>query len=263
MSKKLKAQIAARELVFGTHISLAEPAVSEIYACAGLDFIWIDTEHAAIDYAPLQNHIGMLRLAGVPVIVRVGIDTPWHVKRILEMGADGIVFPMINTQEEAEKAMRCCLYPPEGERGFGPRRAVRYGFDNVSGYIAQSNQELCKFVQIETVTALSSLPVLLDNAYIDGFIFGPCDLSFSLGHPNQTHHETVVAAIKKAIGQIQSSGKSIGISTGEDSLEEIRYWRELGINFISAGADTSYLCRGVQNYRENINQLRNQLSQKK
>ena len=126
----LKEKLQDCEEIAGMHVSLGDACVSELLAGVGFDFLWIDTEHTAIDYQALQNHLIAARAGGTSTLVRIPENNKVLVKRVLEMGPTGIIFPMINTAEEAETAMKSCLYPPYGIRGYGPIRAVSYGQDD-------------------------------------------------------------------------------------------------------------------------------------
>ena len=202
------------ENLVGTHISMPDSIVSEILGRLGFDFIWIDTEHSEMPLSTLRNHLTAVNAGGTPALVRVSMNDYNHVKRVMEMGPDAVLFPMINTPEEARAAMSFCMYPPEGRRGFGPLRAVNYGIDNIDEYIATVNERTCRFIQIETETAVKNLPEIVKNPYIDGYFFGPCDLSGSIGELNQVFGEKTQKLIKEAIAILKDAGKPIGVSTG-------------------------------------------------
>lgn len=255
LSLSLKEKVSRCENLIGTHVSLNDPVISEIFGSLGYDFIWIDTEHTAIDYKELEGHIAGALLGGTPPIVRVSMHDINHVKRVLEMGPAGVVFPMINTAEEAEQAMKYTLYPPKGVRGFGPRRAVRFGLDDIDQYIKNNEQLLCRLIQIETKTAVENLPEIIKNPYIDGYIFGPCDLSGSIGELNHVFGENNIALIKRAIDILKKENKSIGISTGSDDPNVVKFWHEMGINMISAGCDTSYLLNSALTNLKNARRI--------
>ena len=121
------------------------------------DFIWIDTEHSAVDYHILLQHIIAAKSAGVNSLVRIPWNDPILAKRVLEMGPSGLIFPVVSSAEELDKAMKSTLYPPHGKRGFGPVRAVRYGLDDADEYIAAGSLEMVRCVQIETAEAVSNL----------------------------------------------------------------------------------------------------------
>ena len=245
MGKIFKKRVLACEKLCGTHIALNHPAITEIFGYAGFDFIWIDTEHTSIGYEDLLLHLGSARMTGTPGIVRGSMTDRNQLKRILEMGPDGIIFPMINTSEEAEAAMRCCIYPPRGTRGFGPLRAARYGMRNIDEYIRNADAELCRFIQIETAVAVRNLPRIIENPDIDGYIFGPCDLSGSIGELNNVFGEKNVNLIREAIAILKDAHKCIGVSTGSDDPEVLEFWNDLGINMISSGVDYDYLRRSA------------------
>lgn len=234
------------ENLIGTHISMTDSIVSEMLGKLGYDFIWIDTEHSEISYTNLRNHLTAVNAGGTPAIVRVSMNDYNHVKRVMEMGPDGILFPMINTAEEAKAAMEFCMYPPEGRRGFGPLRAVSYGIDDMEDFIALANQKTARFIQIETKTAVKNLPEIVKNPYIDGYFFGPCDLSGSIGELNHVFDENTQSLIREAIAILKDAGKPIGVSTGSTDPAVTSFWHDLGINLISSGTDYDYIMRGAR-----------------
>ncbi len=250
---RLKKKVANCENITGTHIALNDPVISEILGHIGFDFIWMDTEHTALDYQELQRHISCAQAGGTAALVRVHENDRNHVKRVLEMGPDGVIFPMINTAEAAEAAMHSCLYPPHGNRGFGPLRAVRYGIDDVDRYIDDFHRTFCRFIQIESETAIRNLPEIVKNPWIDGFIFGPCDLSGSIERLNQVFCAENITLIKEAIAILQENRKCIGISTGSSDPETLRFWCDLGINMVSAGVDYGYIVTGAQTVLSSLN----------
>lgn len=241
------------ENLVGTHISMTDSIVSEMVGRLGYDFIWIDTEHSEMSYTNLRNHLTAVNAGGTPAIVRVSMNDYNHVKRVMEMGPDGLIFPMINTAEQARAAMEFCMYPPEGRRGFGPLRAVNYGIDDMDEYIELANKKTCRFIQIETVTAVENLPEIVKNLYIDGYIFGPCDLSGSLGELNHVFNDRTQKAIRRAISILRDAGKPIGVSTGSVDRAVTEFWHDLGINIISTGTDYDFIMRGA---RDNLAVMR-------
>lgn len=248
--KTLKAKLRACDNICGTHVSLPEPAITELFGYAGYDFIWVDTEHSGIDYRELLAHLGAARMTGTPAIVRASSRNPEHVKRVLEMGPEGIIFPMINTPEEAKAAMDLCLYPPYGKRGFGPLRAAHYGRDDTNEYIKKSVDSLCRFIQIESAEAVDNLPELVKNPYIDGFIFGPCDLSGSIGELGDIFGANTQALVERAVKIVRGAGKTMGVSLGPDDIETKKFWFARGCNMISAGGDFDYLLRAAKRNRD-------------
>jgi len=243
MNSRLQQRLLEKGTLFGTHVTMNDPVVSELFGYAGYDYLWLDTEHTAIDYKEILSHICFARQTDTPVIVRVYKNDQNHTKRVLEMGPDGVIFPMINTAEEADIAMKSCMYPPFGVRGFAPRHAVRYGVDDVCEYILKGSLEISRFIQIETETSVRNLPEIARNQYIDGFIFGPCDLSNSVGEHGDVFGAKTTALIEESIATIKKTGKLIGVSIGSTDAEVIARWKRLGINMISSGVDCDYLLR--------------------
>lgn len=248
----LKEKLMQGRCLAGTHVILNEPCITEIISNLSFDFVWIDTEHSAIDYRMLQLHLIAARAGGTPAVVRVPWNDPVLVKRVLEQGPEGIVFPMINNADEARRAMESCLYPPLGTRGFGPLRAVKYGLESADDYIAEGHRQLCRFIQIETEECVGNLDEILDNPYIDGLIVGACDLSGSIGQLNQVFGERTTRLIDQAVEIAGKRGKPIGISTGADDYETIRYWKDRGMQIISAGMDYGSVLKGAQGVLDHI-----------
>ena len=248
--KTLKEKVLACDKIFGTQITFSEPVIAEIFGHAGYDFLWIDTEHSAIDLHTLSMYLGCLKYTGTPAIVRVPMHDRNQVKKVLEMGADGIIFPMINTPEEADAAMKSCLYPPEGNRGFGPLRAQHYGFRDLQDYLSNARNEICRFVQVETETAVKNLPEIVKNPYIDGFIIGPFDLSGSIGELGNVFGKRNMALIEETISILKAHNKCIGISTGSADPEVFKLYADMGINMISTAGDLTFLYEGVRKNTE-------------
>lgn len=244
--------LSGAEMV-GFEIDLCDPCISEMVGQMGYDYLWIDTEHEAMDYQTVLMHIIAARAAGTASVVRIPQNEPFLAKRVLEMGPDGIIFPMISTAEEARRAMDACLYPPAGTRGFGPRRACRYGRQALPDYIKGAEDVTARLCQIESVTAVRNLDELLTVPGVDGFILGPCDLSGTVGHLNDIFHPDVLALVDEVIAKCRTAGKPIGIAVGADSAEDVRFWHDRGVQFISAGSDIATL---VQHSRRQYDMMR-------
>ncbi|MFA6846176.1 MAG: aldolase/citrate lyase family protein [Sphaerochaetaceae bacterium] len=242
----LKAKLRACEQVAGMHTSLTDCCTTELCGSLGFDFIWIDTEHTAIDLHCLEEHIIAAKAADVCSLVRIPWNDPIMAKHVLEMGPTGIIFPVVNTAEELDKAMKSTLYPPLGNRGFGPMRAVRYGIDDADEYIHTTSLNMVRCVQIESRTAVENLPEMAKNPYIDCFIFGPCDLSGSIGQLNKVFDTDTQDLIKQAVATLKKAHKSVGVSTGSDDPSILKNWHDLGINMISAGTDYLHIVSGAR-----------------
>ena len=249
--KSLREKVNDRDTIIGTHISLGNMALADAFAQIGYDFIWVDTEHSGIDYGELLQCVSIIKAHGTAVIVRAHVDEPGHVKRILEMGVDGIIFPNLETAEQIDDAIRSTLYPPRGYRGFGPLGAIRYGLDDPNEYI-RKEEALCRFVQIERKAAVDNLDDILKIPWVDGYIFGPCDLSASIGLLNRIYAQENIDLVKKSIAKIEAVNGYAGVSLGTTKRQEQEYWMDLGCRMISSGTDYDY---AVQGALENCRQL--------
>ncbi len=223
-----------------------DPSLCAILGRIGFDYIWVDMEHTYIDCRSLYIHLNAARAVGVNVIVRVPQNDMVTLKRVIEMGVDGVIFPMITSLTEAQSAIAATFYPPKGMRGFGPRDAVGYGLYDVFEYIERGSLDMCRFIQIEHVLAVECLDELVGIKEIDGYIFGPNDLSGSIGQLGYPCGEKTGMLMRQAIEILERNGKYIGVSTGDFREEVIKYYRDMGISMISAGADTDYLLYGAQ-----------------
>ena len=251
----LKRKIQNKEKIIGTHINFCDPSVGRIAGLAGYDFIWIDMEHNYISFESLLSHIIAVKSTGTPVIVRAPQDDLTATKKIIEMGPDGIIFPMIKSAEDANRLLSYTLYPPYGKRGFGPMNAVGYGAYDISEYISSNHNTMCRFIQIEHIDAVKSLDEIMKNQYIDGYIIGANDLSGSINELCNVFGENTTALISEAIIKLKSNNKYIGISTGDLSEKTLMHWRNMGVDMISAGADFDFLTLGMQNNKRILTEI--------
>lgn len=250
----LKERMKNKEKLCGTIISLTDPAIGEIFGGLGYDFLWIDMEHTYMSYKEVLCHLNAARSVGCAGIVRVPQNDLTATKKIVDMGADGIIFPMVRSKEEADALIAMTLYPPLGTRGFGPMRAIGYGKTDAKLYTDRESLDLCRFLQIEHIECVENLEAIVENPYIDGFIFGPNDLSGSLGEICNTSAPSVTSAIQRAIALLRRHGKYIGAAVGH-SEASVRYWTQFDIDMLTTGADWNYLYdMGKQNL-ENLHRF--------
>lgn len=246
----LKEKIKNKEKIIGTHINFCDPSVGRIAGLAGYDFIWIDMEHNYISFESLLSLVIAVKSTGTAVIVRAPQDDLTATKKIIEMGVDGIIFPMVKTAEEANRLLSYTLYPPYGKRGFGPMNAVGYGADDIGRYVSENHRTMCRFIQIEHIDAVKNLDEIMKNEFIDGYIIGANDLSGSINELCNVFGENTTALIKEAITSLKNNGKYVGLSTGDLSESTFRHWHDMGVDMLSAGADFDFLTIGMQKNRE-------------
>lgn len=249
MSNTFRTALKSGKRLFGTHVCLSDYRVCEMLGKLGFDYLWIDMEHTPTDFHTVKQHMIAAKAAGqTPCVVRVTWNDIPSIKRVLEMGPDAIVVPMVNTAEEARRAIDTCIYPPDGKRGFGPSRAVSYGIEDVRDYIENKSKEMVRLVMIESAEAVDHLEEMAQIPYLDGFIIGPMDMSGSVGElgyamDGKETNRLVELAVQKA----HACGKPIGLSTGAADAKELSHWIAKGVDFISASTDIASIITGARN----------------
>jgi 4-hydroxy-2-oxoheptanedioate aldolase len=222
--------------------------VCEYLASAGFDWILVDTEHAPVDVVDVLP--SLQAIAGYPdvsAIVRPADNDPVLIKRLLDMGAQTLMIPYVQTASEAEQAVRSMRYAPRGIRGLaGIHRASRFG--QVRDYASNAEDELCLIVQVETRQALDNLEAIATVDGVDGVFIGPADLSASMGYIGQTGHPEVVEVILLAIEQLKQIGVPAGILTLDETFA--RECIKLGASFTAVGVDMALLIDAVAGLRK-------------
>ena len=246
----LKERIKNKEKLVGMYVQLSDISIARIAGLAGYDFVWVDTEHSYMSTETLLGHIIAIKATGTPVIVRAPQDDLTATKRILEMGVDGIIFPMVRSKEEADRVIASTLYPPYGDRGFGPMNAIDYGLKNVSEFIKSNREELCRFIQIEHKDTVDALDDIMRNEYIDGYVLGPNDLSGSYGMLGNVFCDEMTGIIKGVVDKLHANGKYAAIASGGYSEEVVKHWSSFGAEMLSAGADFDFIRDGAVNNRK-------------
>ena len=238
---KLKEKLSRGEMALGTHILFNESRITELVGGLGYDYLWIDTEHTALSLDDVERHLDAARLAGVTSLVRIPWNDPVRAKPVLEMGPGGLIFPMVNSYEEALLAVRSCLYPPRGIRGFGPRRANNFGLIPLDEYIEQANNEVMRIIQIEHIDAVRDLDRITTIQDIDAYIIGPMDLSASMGKIGKLNDPEVVATFEEIIAKVHAAGKPVGLSLGLLDEAGMAVWKQRGIDFISLACESDFV----------------------
>jgi len=234
-----KAALAARQAQIGLWMSAATPYVAEISATAGFDWLLVDGEHAPNDVRTiLQTLQALAPYRSQPVVRAVSGETAL-IKQLLDIGAQNILVPMVDTPEQARKLVSAMRYPPHGIRGVGSAVGRASRWSARTDYLDVADDEVCLLVQAETVTALQNLEAICDVDGIDGVFIGPADLSASMGYSGQPGHPEVQAAIEDAIRRILAAGKAPGILA--TTHEQTGKWLAAGARFVAVGIDTMLL----------------------
>ena len=243
----LKNKMKGKNITIGSWLTIGDCSVAEIMARSGFDWLAIDMEHSAITLSEAQRLIRTVELSGITPLVRVSENNATCIKRVMDAGAHGAIVPMVNTREDAVKAVNAVRYPPLGKRGVGLARAQGYGMDFIR-YKEWVNKNSVVIVQIEHIDAVENLDDILGTEGIDGFIIGPYDLSASLGKPGDFKHPDVIKAMK-AIKKISDKH---AVSPGfhvipPDHAEVLKKISE-GFRFVGFSIDSLFL--GVNCSRE-------------
>lgn len=242
----LRRKMEENKLMKGTLVSLTDPCLCEIMGNVGYDCVWIDTEHTYMSYKEVLCHLNAARSANIASLVRLPQNDLTATKKILEMGPDGVIFPMVRSFEEFEELMSMTLYPPKGTRGFGPMRAIGYCPANSKDYVENKSLQMCRFVQIESVSMIDDLEKIAANPYVDGFVFGPNDLSGSVGEMLNTFGDATVSQVKRALEILKRHNKKVGLACGCDE-KKLRFWLDMGLDMIFAGGDWIFVYSYAKN----------------
>jgi 2-dehydro-3-deoxyglucarate aldolase len=234
----------------GCWLTLSSPAVAELIAHCGFDWLVIDAEHGPSDTGDLAAQLRAIDAArsnGAKATgaVRVTANDPALVKRAMDCGAQTIVFPNINTAQDAEAAVASMRFPRPGEPGVrgvaGMVRAGKYGLD--SQYVQSANEKACTIVLIESAEAVSNVQSIAAVADVDCLFIGTADLSASMGLLGQSSHAEVVLAVDQVLAAARKHSKAVGIFA--TSVEEAKQYREKGIVFIALHSDSGWLAKGA------------------
>jgi 4-hydroxy-2-oxoheptanedioate aldolase len=213
--------------------------------CAGSGFDWllVDTEHSPNEIDMVLGQLQAIAPYPSHPVVRVAWNDPVIVKRTLDIGAQSLLFPFVQSAQEAAQAVAATRYPPRGIRGVaGTTRATRFG--RVKDYARRAHEETCVLVQVETQEAVDAIDAIARVEGVDGIFIGPADYHASLGYPGETANPAVLPKIDDAIRRIRAAGKAPGILTPDEKLA--RRYLELGALFVAVGADVGLLARGSE-----------------
>lgn len=247
MCDRMRSKLADGERCKGIHCSSSDMALYEIAALSGIDYVWIDTEHAAIHMENVVNAMMILQARGVSAIVRVASCDPVLAKPYLDNGADGIVFPMVNTAEQARLAVAACRYPLTGIRGFGPRRCNDYGAMNAAGQLAYADKHVMPIIQLEHCEAVKNLDEILSVEGVEYAVIGAMDLSASVGKTGQLDDPEVKGMLDTIFAKCKEHNVKIGLTTGPNR-KLYEYCLKQGADFVSMGDPISCLENAIRQW---------------
>ncbi len=206
MKNSLKAKLLDKKSTVGLWMTIPSPDVSEALSTLPFDWFLFDLEHSALNEQSAQVLMQGMRDDSITPLVRVAWNDQILIKKALDIGAHGVIVPMVNTRQDAENAVSACRYPPVGMRGCGPKRPWIYD----PAYIDTADEEILVIVQIETEEAVSNIDEILSVEGVDGFFVGPFDLSITMGLKGRMDDPS----FQKAIDTVFAAGKRLGVATG-------------------------------------------------
>jgi 2-dehydro-3-deoxyglucarate aldolase len=252
----LKAKLKNNQLTLGSWVTIGHTAVVDIMSSAGFEWLVIDLEHTSIDLSTAHQLIATIQANNMKALVRVSKNEEVIIKRVLDMGADGIVVPMVKSQSDAKEAVDYAVYPPKGKRGVGLFRAQQYGL-NFNEYKQWVNDELVIIAQIEHINAVKNIEEIVQVDGIDGIIIGPYDLSGSMGHPGEYHRDDVKQAIRDVLAACQKLNVPSGFHVIDSDPAKLQEKINDGCTFLAYSLDFFFLGdsarQGMQTLREGNN----------
>jgi 2-keto-3-deoxy-L-rhamnonate aldolase RhmA len=236
MPPSFRSRLRSGETLFAPLMTLNSPAVAELMADVGFDWLFIDAEHSTLDTAQMQ--LLLQASAPTPCVIRLASGDDVPIKKALDIGAAGIIVPQVNSADHARRIVQSAKYAPVGQRGLGIARAHRYGL-NVREYMQTANDDTAVIVQAEHRDAVANIEAIVRVEGVDGVLIGPYDLSASLGLPGAVDHADVRAAIERVRAACQAAGVPMGIFGL--TADAVRPYMDQGFTMIVAGVDTVLL----------------------
>ena len=238
-----KRALAEGKPQFGLWAALADAYVTELLATAGFDWLLIDNEHAPNDVRSTLAQLQAVAAYPSHAVVRPVRSDTALIKQLLDIGAQTLLLPMIDSAEQAADAVAATRYPPQGMRGVGSALARASRWNRIPDYLNTAAQQLCVLVQVETVQGMENLPAIAAVDGVDGVFFGPADLSASMGLLGQPGAPSVREAIRHGIRSVRSAGKAAGVLAPDPAIAAD--YLEAGATFVAVGTDTGLLSRAA------------------
>jgi 2-keto-3-deoxy-L-rhamnonate aldolase RhmA len=243
-ANKVKIALLERTPTLGGWIQLGHGAIAEILGRAGFDWVCADLEHGDFDSASLAAVFRALEGTGAVPFARVQQNDTLQIRRVLDMGAAGVIVPLVDDSDAARRAVAAARYPPAGRRGFAYVRANAWGVD-FDTYTATANRDVVVIVMIESRSAVENIDAILEVDGVDGVLVGPYDMSGSYGVIGQTSHPLVKNACRHVASACHAHGKSAGLHIVVPDEDRVRAALDDGFTFLALGMDTVFLTAGA------------------
>ncbi len=231
----------------GLWLGLADPYASELCAATGFDWVAIDAEHAPNDVRSVLAQLQAIAPHPAQPVVRTASGDATLLKQFLDIGAQTLLVPMVESAAQAASIVAATRYPPAGIRGVGSALARASRWNQVGDYLSGCQQELCVLVQVESAAGLDNLAAIAATDGVDGVFFGPADLAASMGLLGKTGDARVQDAISQGIQTVRGAGKAAGVLSADPALA--RRYLERGALFVAVGIDTALLTRAARELR--------------
>jgi 2-keto-3-deoxy-L-rhamnonate aldolase RhmA len=240
--RKLRHRLGADTPVYGLWVTLESPSITEMAVALGIDWVVIDGEHGHLDWKEIVEHIRATVRSDTVALVRIAELNGGLIKRVLDIGADGIVIPWIESAEQLRRAVAFAQYPPEGLRGIGAERATGWG-QCLAEHTDEANDHVLVVPIIETVPTAAEVPAMSQVEGVEAFFFGPADYSSTAGFRGQWEGPGVAEQLLGLKDILRRAGKHCGVmATGNDDLLRRR---EQGFRVLGLGMDTGMLLRSL------------------
>ena len=230
----------------GLWLGLADAYATELCASTGFDWVALDAEHAPNDVRSVLAQLQALAPYPAQAVVRTPCGDATLLKQYLDIGAQTLLIPMVESARQAAAIVAATRYPPAGIRGVGSALARASRWSQVGDYVHHCEQELCVLVQVESTAGLENLAAIAATEGIEGVLFGPADLAGSMGLLGQTTDPRVQEAIVQGIRTVRAAGKAAGV-LADPTLA--RKYLDVGARFVAVGIDTALLVRGARELR--------------
>lgn len=239
-----KSNLRAGKFQLGLWLGLANAYTAELCADAGFDWLLIDGEHSPNDLRTILSQLQAVAPYPSHPIVRPPIGETYIIKQLLDIGAQTLLIPMVETAAQAKDLVAAVRYPPQGVRGVGSALARVSRFNRIPNYLATAADEICLLVQVESRRGVENIEAIAAVEGVDGVFIGPSDLAAALGHLGDPAHREVQAVIEQGIARILAAGKAVGILTADETLA--RRYIALGALFVAVGTDVGLLAKSTQ-----------------
>ena len=236
-------QASDRPLV-GLWVCSGSPLIAEVYAGSGIDWLLIDMEHSANSLDSVLVQLQTIAAYDAVPLVRVPFGDDVSLKQVLDIGAQNVLVPMVNTAEQAEQVVQAVRYAPRGKRGVGSSLSRSARWNRVDDYLQNADRYVSLFVQVESAEAVENAAAIAAVDGVDGVFVGPADLAASMGVIGQQTHPDVLAAVERTFAAVTAAGKFVGVNAFDPTAAE--GYMAGGADFVAVGADVAMLARGSE-----------------